>query len=439
VSAPAATPAPAAVLAPSRSLRALAPEVLRMAVSSLRSHALRSLLTTLGVVFGVATVVAMASVINGFDRAVQSSISAFGTNVIYVRMFQPGLFLGHFPDSLRHREAFTPDDAQAIRDLCPDVKQVSVMGLSENGTITYGGRSARGLQVIGADPEIQDVLRYDPGFGRFFTREEFRRRVPVMVIGSKVRESLFPKGGDPLGKTVHLNSQPFVIIGELEPKGTGGGNDPDNLITIPYPTLQKLFPPPLDAPFYVPKRGRCYLNAVPMSAERTTAAVDEIRAVLRTRRHVAQNKPDDFAVLTGDSLTEIYNRLTGATFVVMLLISSIALMVGGIGVMNIMLVAVTERTREIGLRKAVGAPRASILLQFLFEAVMLTCFGGVLGILLGAGVAQLIRAVSPLPAYTPLWSVIVAFCFSVAVGVFFGFYPAMRASRLDPVEALRFE
>jgi len=431
--------APAGPPAESRRLRALAPDVVAMSLGSVRAHGLRSLLTTLGVVIGVATVVAMASVIQGFNRTVERSISAFGSHVIYIRTFKPGIFIGGFPDSLRHRQAFTADDAEAIRARCPDVGHVSVIGFVEDAVVSYGSHSSRGLQLLGSDPEIQQVLRYDPGNGRFFTDEEVRRRAQVIVIGKEIREGLFPSGGNPIGKTVHLNGEPFVVVGELEPKGRSLFGNPDQLITIPYRTLEKYFPPPPDAPFYVPKRGRYYMNAVPVAPERIAAAVDEIREVLRTQRHVRPGHADDFAVLTEDSLTDIYNQLTGATYVVMLLISSIALVVGGIGVMNIMLVAVTERTREIGVRRAVGAPRASILLQFLVEAAMLTGLGGVIGILLGAGVAQLVRAVSPLPAYTPIWSVLVAFFFSVAVGLFFGFYPAMRASRLDPVEALRYE
>ena len=410
-----------------------------MAVGSVRAHVLRTLLTMLGVVIGVATVVAMASVIQGFDRAVETSFASFGSHVIYIRTFRPSDLARGFPDSLRHRLAFTPEDAQAIKELCPDVKQVTVMGFIDNATVSYGGHSSRSLQLIGSDPEIQEVLSYDPAYGRFFTHEEARRRAPVLVVGKDVREGLFPSGGEAIGKTIRLNGQPFTIIGEIEPKGRSIFGNPDELVTIPFQTLEKLFPPSPNAPFFVPKRGLCYLNAVPVSPERMPAALDEIRSVLRTRRHVPQNRADDFAVLTQDSFTDIYKQVTGATFVVMLLISSIALMVGGIGVMNIMLVAVTERTREIGLRRAVGAPRASILLQFLLEAAMLTGIGGVLGILLGAGVAQVVRAVSSLPAYTPLWSVLLAFVFSVAVGLFFGFYPALRASRLDPVEALRFE
>jgi putative ABC transport system permease protein len=425
--------------APRGHLRSLAPDIARMAVASLRAHTMRSLLTTLGVVIGVATVVAMASVIQGFNRSVETSISAFGSHVIYIRTFKPAFTAGAFPDSLRHRQAFTPEDAEAIRTQCPDVKQVTVIGFVEDATVTYGGHTSRGLQLIGSDPEIQEVLRYDPGFGRFFTREEARRRAQVIVIGKDIREGLFPGGGDPLGKTIHLNGQPFDIVGELEPKGRSLFGNPDELITIPFWTMEKLFPPPPDAPFYVPKRGRCYLNATPVSPDRMPAAIDEIRELLRTRRHVPQNKGDDFAIMTEDSITDIYKQLTGATFVVMLLISSIALVVGGIGVMNIMLVSVTERTREIGVRRALGAPRASVLLQFLLEAAMLSGIGGLIGIAVGTLLGQAVRALSPLPAYTPLWSVLVAFGFSVAVGLFFGFYPAMRASRLDPVEALRFE
>jgi putative ABC transport system permease protein len=419
--------------------RAAAREILRVAVESLRAHGLRSLLTTLGVVIGVATVVAMTSIIQGFNRTVERSISSFGSHVIYVRMFRPGFFVGGFPDSLRHRMAFTPEDAQAIRELCPDVKEVSVMGFVENATISYRGHSSRGLELIGADPEVQVVLKYDPGQGRFFTEDELQRRAQVIVIGKDIRDGLFVRGNSPLGATVHVNGQPFRVVGELEPKGRSLFSNPDELITIPYTALEKYFPPPPDAPFYVPKRGHYYLNAIASSPERTAAAVDEIRNVLRIRRGVKAGKADDFAVLTEDSLAELYNQLTGATYAVMLLISSIALFVGGIGVMNIMLVSVTERTREIGLRKAVGAPRASVLAQFLIEAAALTGLGGVIGIALGAGVAQIVRLVSPLPAYTPLWAVCVAFVFSVAVGVFFGLYPAMRASRLDPVEALRYE
>jgi putative ABC transport system permease protein len=420
-----------------RGLRAA--DVVRMSLASVRAQGLRSLLTTLGVVIGVATVVAMASIIQGFNRTVETTISSFGSHTIYIRPFRPGFFVGGFPDSLRRRKAFTAGDAEAIRRLCPDVAHVTIIGFVENATVTWRGHSSRGLQLIGCDPDIQDVLRYDPWLGRFFTEQEVQRRAQVIVIGRDIREGLFQSGGSPIGQIVHLNGQPFEVVGELEPKGRSLFGNPDELITIPYSTMTKLFPPPPDAPFFVPKRGYYYLNAVAVSPERTAAAIDQIRELLRVRRGLHPRQSDDFAVLGEDTLTDLYNQLTGATYAVMLLISSIALIVGGIGVMNIMLVAVTERTREIGLRKALGARRISILFQFLIEAAALTGIGGLIGIAIGAGVGQLVRIVSPLPAYTPLWSVLLAFGFSVMVGVFFGLYPAMRAARLDPVESMRFE
>ena len=416
----------------------LLPVVTRMALGSLRDNRLRSLLTTLGVVVGVATVVAMASIIQGFNRTVETSISAFGSHTIYLRKFKPSLFAGGFPDSLRHRHAFTTDDAEAIRRLCPDVREVSIIGFLDAVTLSYRGHVSRGVQIIGTDPQIQTVNRYDPWMGRFFTEEEIRHRAQVVVLGKAVRDGL-KMGEDPVGKTVHIDGVPFRVIGELEPKGKSLFFNLDEVVNVPYSTLSKYFPTPPDAPFFIPAQGEYYLNAVAVTPERTPAALDEITEVLRRRRHVAARGSDNFAVFTEDALAQLYNELTGATYAVMTLISSIALLVGGIGVMNIMLVAVTERTREIGLRKAVGAPRATILVQFLIEAATLTGAGGMIGIGLGAGVAQLVRLGSGLPAYTPWWSVFVAFFFSVAVGLFFGLYPAVRASRLDAVEALRWE
>lgn len=412
--------------------------VVSMSLRALRANRMRSLLTTLGIVIGVGTVVAMTSIIQGFDRTVQSSITSFGSHVIYVRKVKPGVFSPDLADSVRRTRAYTAEDAEALRRLCPDVREVSILGFVESATIAYRGRSSRGVQVIGSDPQIQVVNAYDPWLGRFFTEEEVQRRAQVVVVGKAIRDDLMG-GVDPIGKTLHIGGVPFRIVGELEPKGRSLFFNPDEILTIPYTTMTKLFPPGPDASFFVPARGQYYLNAVAVSPERTADAVDQVVEVLRQRRGLGHRRPNDFAVFTEEALAELYNQITGATFVVMLLVSSIALVVGGVGVMNIMLVAVTERTREIGLRKAVGAPSRTVLLQFLLEAVFLTTVGGGIGLALGAGAAQLVRALTALPAYTPWWVVVVAFAFSAAVGVFFGLYPAVRAARLDPVEALRWE
>jgi putative ABC transport system permease protein len=419
--------------------RRLGLEVFAMSVRALRANWMRSMLTTLGVVVGVATVVAMTSIIQGFNRTVESAFTSFGSHVIYMRKSNIGsAFSPEFVDSMARTPAFTTDDAEAIRELCPDVASVTIFAFAPSITVSYRGRSTRGVQTLGVDPHVQEVNAYDPGEGRFFTAEETERGAQVVVLGKNVREALMT-GEDPIGKTVHLNGIPFRVVGELAPKGRSLFTSPDDLINIPYTTLTKYFPPGPDAPFFIPKVGQYYLNAIAVSPERTSAAIDQITELLRRRRGLRSNRPLNFAIFTEESFTKVFHQLTGATFIVMILISSIALVVGGIGVMNIMLVAVTERTREIGLRKALGAPRGTILQQFLFEAILLTTLGGAIGIAAGAGVAQLVRAASGLPAYTPVWVVVVAVLFSTTVGLFFGIYPALRASRLDPVEALRWE
>jgi putative ABC transport system permease protein len=242
-----------------------------------------------------------------------------------------------------------------------------------------------------------------------------------------------------IGEQVHLNGIPFTVIGEYEVKGRMLGNNFDAVATIPYSTIDKYFPVPQDAPPWFPKRGELFLDAIAQTPELSEQAQKEIVEVLRIRRHLPSNKGNNFVIFTDDAFLSLYNALTGGIFALMTLISSISLMVGGIGVMNIMLVAVTERTREIGVRKALGAPRKAIMTQFLLESIVLTAVGGMIGILLGSGISWVIHAVSKLPTYVSIWSVILGLVFSSIVGLFFGLYPAMRASRLDPVDSLRWE
>ncbi len=411
-----------------------------MAGRALVANRLRSLLALLGIVIGVATVIGMVSLINGFQRSFQQSIQSIGNNTIYVRRIRPGIQLnGQIPDSLRQRKAFTMDDARAILDQCPSVAAVSPFKFPwDDLRLGHRGKQTRTTFVFGTNQDYLRTHGYDLARGRFFTEEEVRRRAHVVVIGKDTREALFGDRAG-IGQTVRIGTIPFTVIGEFESKGKFLGNNFDEVAVVPYMLIDKYWSAPNDAPPWFPRKGELFLDALPTSPEVSEEAQRQITEVLRVRRHVPSNKLNDFAIFTDEAFMQLYQQITGAIVALMTLISSISLFVGGIGVMNIMLVAVTERTREIGVRKALGAPRRAILSQFLVESVLLTASGGVLGIVIGAGISAFIHAVSPLPTYVSLWSVALGVLFSAAVGVFFGLYPAMRASRLDPVDSLRYE
>jgi len=415
-------------------------ETFRMAGRALIANRLRSTLALLGIVIGVGTVIGMVALVNGFQRSFQQSIQSFGNNTIYIRRIRPGInFSGGIPDSLRQRKAFTMDDAAAILAKSPSVKAIAPFKWTfQDIRLEHQGRQSRGAFIFGTNEHYLTTHGYDLARGRFFTSEEVARRANVVVLGKDTREALF-KDRSGLGERVHLNGIPFTMIGEYEVKGRMLGNNFDAVATVPYSTIDKYFPAPNDAPPWFPKRGELFLDAIATSPELSEQAQKEIIDVLRIRRHLPSNKGNDFVVFTDDAFLSLYNALTGGIFALMTLIASISLLVGGIGVMNIMLVAVTERTREIGVRKAMGAPRKAILSQFLVESIVLTAVGGAIGIGLGAGISWIIHAASKLPTYVSLWSVLAGLFVSAAVGVFFGIYPAMRASRLDPVDSLRYE
>jgi putative ABC transport system permease protein len=391
-------------------------------------------------VIGVGTVIGMVSLINGFQRSFQESVRSLGTNTIYIRRIRPGIrFTDGVPDSLKQRKAFTMEDAAAILERSPSVKAVSPWKFPyDDLRLAYREKKTKLTFVYGTNQDHLITHGYDLVKGRFFTEQEVERRANVVVIGKDPREAMFGNL-DPIGRTVHIGTIPFTVLGEFAPKGKLLGNNFDEVAVVPYTIIDKYWAAPSDAPPWFPKRGELFLDATAVSPELSEQAQREIIDVLRIRRHVPSNKTNNFVVFTDDAFLQLYNTVTGGIVAVMTLVSSIALVVGGIGVMNIMLVAVTERTREIGVRKALGAPRKAILTQFLVEAVMLTAAGGVLGVLLGASISWIVRAVSPLPTYVSPWSVVVALVFSAVVGLFFGIYPAMRASRLDPVDSLRYE
>jgi putative ABC transport system permease protein len=420
--------------------RGLLVETFGMATRALVSNRLRSMLALLGIVIGVGTVIGMVALINGFQRSFQQSIRSLGNNTIYIRRIRPGVnFADGVPDSLKQRRAFTLEDAQAILDRSPAVRAISPWKFPwDNLRIGYRDKLTKVTFVFGTDNNYLLTHGQDLGKGRFFTQEEVDHRANVCVLGKDTREALFGNR-NAIGETVHIRDVPFTVVGEFEPKGKLFGQNFDEVAVVPFPLIDKYFPAPNDAPPWFPKRGELFLDAVAVSPEQSEAAQQQIIETLRIRRHLPSNKQNNFVVFTDDAFLTLYQTVTGGIVALMTLISSIALIVGGIGVMNIMLVAVTERTREIGIRKALGAPRRAILTQFLVESVMLTALGGVIGVLLGASISWLVHSISPLPTYVSLWSVVTGLLFSAAVGVFFGLYPAMRASRLDPVDSLRYE
>ncbi len=411
-----------------------------MASTALVANRLRSALALLGIVIGVGTVIGMVALINGFQRSFQQSIQSIGQNTIFIRRIRPGVIInGQIPDSLRQRKAFTMDDARAILDHCPAVLAVSPFKFPyQDLRLRHHDKLTKVTFVFGTNEDYMRTHGYELARGRFFTGEEVQRRANVVVLGKDTRDALFGNR-DPIGERVHIGNIPFTVVGEAEEKGRILGNNFDEVAIVPYATVDKYFPAPDDAPPWFPKRGELFLDAIAVSPEMDEEAQRQIIDVLRIRRHLPSHKNNDFVVFSDDAFLQLYQTVTGGIVLLMTLISSVALVVGGIGVMNIMLVAVTERTREIGVRKALGAPRRAILAQFLIEAVLLTAAGGVVGILLGAGVSWLVRLATPLPSYVSPWSVITALLFSAGVGMFFGIYPAMRASRLDPVDSLRYE
>ncbi len=411
-------------------------EILLMSWQALKANKLRSLLTVLGVIIGVSTVIAMVSLIQGLNKSMANQIQSFGSNTIYIRKWRPQVIIGQLPDSLRNRRAFTLEDRDAILARCPSVRAVSPLNFIEDQpVIRYRKLATKPTFVLGTDQAYQETNGYDVSEGRFFTQIEVDHKANVALLGKETLQTLFPNQGA-VGQTIHIGSQAFEVVGELEGRGKFLGFNMDEIVLIPHTSLRKYFPS--DRSSFL-KGDEVLLNAVARSPEEMSQAIDEIGSVLRLRRGLRAHQDNDFAAMTDEALLNLYNQITGGFYVVMIAVAFLSLLVGGIGVMNIMLVSVTERTREIGIRMALGARRSSILWQFLMEAVALTGAGGALGILLGVGVAKVVDALTPLPSTVPLWSVVLGLGFSCGVGLFFGIYPAVRASRLDPVEALRYE
>ena len=410
-------------------------ESARMALKAIRAHKLRASLTVLGIVVGVTTVIAMVAIVSGFNNNVIGTLQAFGASRIefqkYEDRFGPG---GPAFDEEKRRRNLTAADGDAIREQVPEAKTVSVR-VSYDGAVIHvkhANLEANLPYVLGTDENYPIAMAYPVARGRFYTAIEVQHSAPVIVLGADVREAVFPDE-DPIGKDVTVNGARYRVVGVLYKKGEQFGYSPDNKVLLPLPTFERQFSA------FVRDNG-VIIGVLPRRPEDLQLVIDKATEVLRHRRKVPFEKPNDFAVNTPDQLIAQFKAITGGVTGAMVFIAVISLVIGGVGVMNIMLVSVTERTREIGVRKAVGALRRDIVAQFLTEAVTLSSLGGVLGVALGLAVAAAVRAAVPsLPTDVPLWSPLLGLAVSMGVGIFFGLWPAVKASRLDPVEALRYE
>ncbi|MGO8814643.1 MAG: ABC transporter permease [Terriglobia bacterium] len=403
-------------------------ENLFLALDTLRTHKFRAFLTILGVLIGTATVISVASIFKGLDQQMVAVAEGFGTRTLFIYKFEPGIKF-HLTREERLRKPLTYEQAMAIKEFCPSVESVAVEIVVWGPSVTakYKGQEMVDTNLTGATPEDFQNINADLVDGRLYTAVDDLHRTDVAVIGADVAQRLY-EGEDPIGKPIQVDGHSFEVVGTLgKRKAFLGDNGNDRVVYIPYFTYRKLYPNA--------KENFIAAMAFPGKLDQ---AKDEITGLLRRLRNDKPNAPDSFGIASAQTIVTQFRDIMGMIVLVTAVISSIGLMVGGIGVMNIMLVSVTERTREIGVRKAIGARRSDITWQFLLEAMTLTATGGVLGILLSVSLTFLIRALGWYSA-VPLWSVTVGFAASVSIGLFFGMWPAMKASRLDPIVALRHE
>jgi len=402
-------------------------EGVRSALHSIRAHAFRSFLTALGIIIGVAAVIAMVSIIQGLSYAIGQQLQGLGSNSITVQSYTT------MENRLQGRIArLTPDDLELIARRVEGIQSITPIMASGLGQIRYGSQTAT-AQILGTTYSFQDVAQYFTASGRFISDSDNATRRRVVVIGETVRENL-SLPADPVGQFVQINGEWLRIIGLLEPRGEILGNDLDNRVILPFSTMQALSG----------NRGRppdIQIQLTVANLAEMDAVVQRIARLLRQAHDLGPDEDDDFQIQTAEQLTSTINSILTNVTVVMGGIVGISLLVGGIGIMNIMLVSVTERTREIGICKAIGAKRHHILFQFLLEALVLCLIGGLFGLLIGYGIGALAASLIPgFPAaHTPLWAVLLALGFSAAVGIVFGILPAAKAANLDPIASLRYE
>jgi putative ABC transport system permease protein len=404
-----------------------------MALDNVRAHKFRSFLTVLGIVIGVTTVISIASILTGLRANIIQFVEEYGTNNIYAFHLSTGISFDAHDRSERTRKPLRPEDGEAIKQLAPAVQDVANQAFIEwnfDKTLTYAGQTYKQGNLQGVSANYAAITNGSMEEGRFITELDDQHRREVMVIGNGAAEALFPGGAQAIGKEVMMGGKPYEIIGVLEKrKGMMGADESDNTVMIPFRTLRKVVP-----------RSEWMLLVIRAHSGQLKQALDQVEDILRRQRAVKYDDKNNFDLQTADKFIEQFDSITAMVGLVAIALSSVGLLVGGIGVMNIMLVSVTERTAEIGVRKAIGARRRDITNQFLFEAMTLTFLGGVLGVLLAVVVSQIIILIFPsLPASIPLWAVITGLVVSAGIGLIFGVWPARKAARLDPIEALRYE
>jgi putative ABC transport system permease protein len=404
-------------------------EAIRVALQSLWANKLRSALTLLGVVIGVAAVIAVVTFTSGINGYVAQKIFNLGADVFIISKVSPVVTnIDEFLDGQKRKD-ITMEDYGAVRDACVHCASIGASTITIGGHVKYGEQTINDVFIRGLTPSMAEILDLDLTAGRMLNETDEKNRTNVAVIGTDIVDNLLP-GVDPLNKEIRVEGQLYTVVGVGKKQGKNLFASRDNYVAIPISSYLKQFGTHTSIRISGKARG---------VGAQLDSAIDESRVILRARRHDAPGKPDSFAAETNDSFLRIWSNLSGTFFIVMIAIASIALIVGGIVIMNIMLVSVTERTREIGIRKAMGARRQDVMLQFLIESSTMSLVGGILGVTFGIAFAKGITALIGMPSSVKLWAVAAALLVSGSVGVFFGVYPAKRAAKLDPIAALRFE
>jgi putative ABC transport system permease protein len=397
-----------------------------VAIDSLRANKLRSFLTLLGIIIGITSIISVISIIQGLDQYWKEKVSNFGPNTFVITQFPITTNMDKFFDMLRRNPDVRSDAADSIRRSCNACELVGVE-THKQVSVRYGRQSLDQIDMGGATPNILVIEAFAVEAGRALQDWDDEHSRFVVFIGGDIAEKLFP-GADPVGKNIRIDGHSYTVIGVAEKKGSVFGFSRDNFVKIPLSTFQKIY------------GSRRTVNISIKGREgQMQQAQDQARVVMRTLHHLDYHEEDDFGVITSEGVNELFNNLTSVIFSVSLFVVGISLVVGGIVIMNIMLVSVVERTKEIGIRKAVGARQQDVVNQFMVESVVLCCAGGVGGIIFAWCISTLLASFTPLPSSFPLWAPVVALTLSTIIGVFFGIYPARRAGKLDPIEALRAE